>query len=328
MEKTRDAEGACGTGAPAAEGACRAATPAAPRQPETGLDWNALWIDEFAEDVGCDDVAQEQYWDRRAPTFGTHGSSGSGGSYVRGFLDHAALRPGETVIDMGCAVGTLAIPAAQAGHRVTACDLSGKMLELLGERAREAGVQELVDARKMSWLDDWDDLPVADVFFASRSLCSRDLHQTILKMEAHTRRCCCMTLPTADSPMADRTMLAAIGRTPTHRAECVYLVNLLFSMGRLPEFCFLDHVRPSFGATPAELRAEFEMESGPFTPEESAALDAFIAEHFDFGHLTGPGGAPLAPEEAGVGRTGALAIPRRDYDRHVRWAFVKWNVPA
>lgn len=297
------------------------AAPAAPLQPETGVDWNALWIDVYADTMGRDDAAQEEYWDRRAPTFGGHGVSGSGGSYVRGFLDHAGLKPGETVIDMGCAVGTLAIPAAQQGHRVTACDLSGQMLRILGERAAAAGVADRIDARKMSWLDDWADLPVADVFFASRSLCSRDLHQTILKMEAHTRRCCCMTLPTADSPMNDRTMLAAIGRPAERRAECVYLVNLLFSMGRLPEFCFLDHVRPSFGATPAELRAEFEMESGPFTDEESAALDAFIAANFDFEHLEVPGGE-------NVGHAGGLAIPRRAYDRHVRWAFVKWDVPA
>ena len=306
-------------------------------QPESGLDWNTLFNQQFCREPVSDEE-QEAYWDRRAATFvcGTPGKPGmpgnaqaggpsaggpgaGGSSYIRGFLERAGIRPGETVIDMGCGPGSLAIPIARGGNRVTACDLSGKMLERLVETARETGVDGMIDARKMSWLADWDDLPVADVFIASRSLCCNDLLSTIEKVERHTRRCCCMTLSTIDSPMHDRTMLAAIGRPDVVVNEAVYLVNLLYSMGRLPEVSYLSHVRPSFGDTPEALYEEFAREDGPFTAEEDTLLRRFIEENFEF-----EGAAGGAADRA----AGGMGVPKRRYDRMVRWAFIKWDVPG
>ena len=340
-------------------------------QPESGLDWNTLFNQEFCSKPVSDEE-QEAYWDRRAATFvcgapgkpdapgvsGTPGSTtgvsanegadgkgaggkgsdgkgvggmGAGGSsYIKGFLERAGIRPGETVIDMGCGPGSLAIPIARGENRVTACDLSGKMLERLVETARETGVEGLIDVRKTSWLADWDDLPVADVFIASRSLCCNDLLSTIEKIERHTRRCCCMTLSTLDSPMHDRTMLAAIGRPDVVVNEAVYLVNLLFSMGRLPEVSYLSHVRPSFGDTPEALYEEFAREDGPFTVEEDALLRRFIERNFEFeGAAGGAAGGVGAAGVSGMagGAAVGVGVPKRKYDRMVRWAFVKWDVP-
>lgn len=274
-------------------------------QPESGLDWRALWV---AERSGHDGVEDEAYWDRRSVGFS---ASCQRSGYAQEYLDRACIRPGESVIDMGCGSGTLALPLAAEGHRVVACDLSGGMLGRLREQAEASGIAGNLDIRKLSWLADWDDLPVADVFCASRSLFSTDLYKTVLKMEAHTRRRVCLTVSTFDSPMHDRTMLRAIGRNGVFKAEHVYIVNLLMQMGRLPELSYIGHVRPSFGDTPAEVRAEFEREDGPFTPEESAKLDAFIAEHY--APTTRPDGTPTMT---------------RSYDRKVRWAFVAWDVPS
>lgn len=273
-------------------------------QPESGLDWRALWV---AERGGRDGVEDEAYWDRRSAGFS---ASCQRSSYAQEYLDRAGICPGESVIDMGCGSGTLALPLAAEGHRVVACDLSGGMLAKLREQAEAAGIAGNLDVRKLSWLADWDDLPVADVFCASRSLFSTDLYETVLKMEAHTRRRVCLTVSTIDSPRHDRAMLRSIGRPAVFKAEHVYIVNLLMQMGRLPELSYIDHVRPPFGDTPAEVRAEFEREDGPFTPEESARLDAFIAEHYT--PTTRPDGTPTMA---------------RSYERRVRWAFIAWDVP-
>ena len=95
---------------------------------------------------------------------------------------------------------------------------SGRMLERLGEQAQADGLAERIDLRQLSWLGDWDDLSVPDVFLASRSLYSTDLHETILKMKRHARRRICLTVSTADGPAHDNAMLRAIGRPRSERS--------------------------------------------------------------------------------------------------------------
>lgn len=187
---------------------------------------------------------------------------------------------------------------------------SGRMLERLGEQAQADGLAERIDLRQLSWLGDWDDLSVPDVFLASRSLYSTDLHETILKMKRHARRRICLTVSTADGPAHDNAMLRAIGRPRSERSEFVYVVNLLLQMGRFPELSYISHIKPVFGSTAEELRSEFEREDGPFTPEEARLLEEFIAEQFEPAEK--PDGTP--------------AMTRR-YDRPVRWAFIAWEPP-
>ena len=210
---------------------------------------------------------------------------------------------------MGCGTGTLALPLAAEGNRVVACDLSGRMLEILEQQAVAGGVRDLLDIRRISWLADWDDLPVADVFLASRSLYSHDLYETVLKIERHARRRVCLTVSTLESPSHDAPMLAAIGRAGVRKAEHVYILNLLMQMGRKPELSYIVCNRPVPGKTLADLHASFEHEDGPFTPEEASLLDEFVARNYT----------------ETVDADGMPALERA-YDRIVRWAFIAWDL--
>jgi hypothetical protein len=185
------------------------------------------------------------------------------------------------------------------------------MLDHLEDEARAAGLLDRLDIRQLSWRDAWEDLPVADVFVASRSLRAPDLAQTVLKMERHARRRVCLTVSAGESPAHDVHMLAAIGRPDCNRSEYVYVANMLMQMGRLPELAYIEHDRPPVGATADEVRAEFEREDGPFSAEESELLDAFIARNFVFSQAD----------------DGTPVVERR-YRRAVRWAFIAWSVPA
>ena len=51
------------------------------------------------------------------------------------------IRHGETVLDVACGTGNAAIPAAQAGGRVTGLDLTPELLEVGRQRADQAGVE-------------------------------------------------------------------------------------------------------------------------------------------------------------------------------------------
>ena len=83
--------------------------------------------------------------------------------------EHVAQRsgagPGVELLDVATGTGNVSVPAARAGAKVTALDLTPKLLEQQRERAAAAGVQiELVEG-------DAEKLPFADASFDSVTSC-------------------------------------------------------------------------------------------------------------------------------------------------------------
>ena len=72
----------------------------------------------------------------------------------------AGVKAGETVLDVGCGTGVVAITAARAGARVTGLDLTPALLDQAREDAALAGVAEIV------WTEgDAESLPYPDASF-------------------------------------------------------------------------------------------------------------------------------------------------------------------
>jgi ubiquinone/menaquinone biosynthesis C-methylase UbiE len=67
---------------------------------------------------------------------------------IERIVERAALRPGDSVLDLGAGPGLLAIPFARRAMRVTAVDPEPDMLAALGIAAAEAGIS--LDARRGS----------------------------------------------------------------------------------------------------------------------------------------------------------------------------------
>ena len=89
------------------------------------IDWAQSWRDAQAQRRKPDN---SEFWNNRAPSFlKVAGTS----PYAVEFVKRAQLQPGETVFDMGCGSGTLALPLARQGHKVWGCDFSPVMLELM-----------------------------------------------------------------------------------------------------------------------------------------------------------------------------------------------------
>ena len=55
--------------------------------------------------------------------------------YYLKLLETAGVRP-KTMAECACGTGSMTIPFAEAGIRVTGVDLSGEMLEIAAEKAR------------------------------------------------------------------------------------------------------------------------------------------------------------------------------------------------
>ena len=106
------------------------------------------------------------YWNHRAATFTRTATC----DYELWLMRLLALDPTDTLLDMGCATGTLAVPLARAGHRVHACDFAEAMLAMLNQRAAQESLP--ITPHLLAWDDDWQAACLGensvDVGFASR----------------------------------------------------------------------------------------------------------------------------------------------------------------
>jgi len=99
-------------------------------------------------------------------------------SFARGaeaFIARLALRPGESVLDVACGTGNLAIPAARAGARVTGIDIAPNLIADARLQARQAGQViefEIGDAEALPYADGRFDTTVTmfGAMFAYRPL--------------------------------------------------------------------------------------------------------------------------------------------------------------
>ena len=114
----------------------------------TTTDWNAEWMALQQARRKADDPS---YWDSRSHTFPT---STEPSAYARRFIELADIQPRETVFDMGCGTGALAVPLGLAGHKVVAADFSRGMLDRMSEALKQTEVRT-VFPMQLSWEEDW-----------------------------------------------------------------------------------------------------------------------------------------------------------------------------
>lgn len=190
------------------------------------IDWNEEWKRSRVEKHAP--MHNPTYWDKRAPEFTRHVD---GGDYISQFLGILKPEPHWSVLDIGCAAGTLAIPMAPSVRSITALDASPVMLSLLGERCREQGVDNIRIVHG-KWEDDWEDLDIGvhDVAIASRSLIVDDLRESILKLQEHASKRVIVSTLVDDGPY-DRLVFEAVGRKFRPGPDYIIVYNFLRQMG-------------------------------------------------------------------------------------------------
>ena len=108
-------------------------------------DWNDEWMRLQADRHRADDPFE---WDKRARHFRPSETA----PYARDFIKLLALEPGESVLDMGCGAGSIAIPLAQAGHPVIAADFSPAMLGTLDAGVEYYGLEDRITPLELAWM--------------------------------------------------------------------------------------------------------------------------------------------------------------------------------
>ena len=247
-------------------------------------------------------------------------------AYAEAFLKLAGIHPGETVLDMGCGTGALAVPLALAGHEVYAADFSEGMLDKLSENMAVRDAQSITPIL-MSWEDDWDAQGftenTVDVAFASRSIAVADLEAALDKLTRVARRRCCITLTTGTSPTVDPNILHAIDVPLSPTRDFVYAFGILAQKGFEPTVDYIHSTRKDTFDTQAEALEDFSRMidiSNPSMPHEEreaavSRLNDWLSNHI----VDNPDAGK--PDKKGLPE-GLLCL---DILRIVSWAFIAWD---
>lgn len=263
------------------------------------IDWNALWREDWERN---ERHRAPDHWDKRAPSFAKQASQGD---YADQFLDLMQPEKDWSVLDVGCAAGTLAIPLARRVRHVTALDFSPAMIDLLRTACRDNAIEN-VSAVLGSWEDDWEKLGIGkhDVAIASRSMGVKDHRRALEKLNAIATKRVYISAPVGNGPF-DRRIFEAIGRELKPRLDYIYTYNILYQMNVRANVAFITMNRDrSYESPQAAYESVLWMLPEISTTEEHQ-LRRFMSEH-------------LTPQGSGV---------RFTYDRTVHWAVISWDVP-
>lgn len=258
------------------------------------------------------DRDRREYWNKRAATFTRFAT----GEYERWLMDLLSLDPTDTVLDMGCATGTLAVPLARGGHRVHGCDFADAMLAILDERA--AAEKLPISSHLLAWEDDWEEAGLGsnsvDVAFASRSLMAESVAPSIAKLDTAARTRAAVVVPASLPPSSDPRLLTYLGRTAKHPRNPRKVLRALRAMGRVPVTASTTTFRPmrffSFDEARSDLRRLARPE--PFTDREQRLFDAYAAHHLVRRVVESPSG-----EDSQMWVL--------DYRLPVTWVFIGWR---
>ena len=210
-------------------------------------------------------------WDRRAER---RSRREKGSDYAREFIARMDLAGAETLLDIGCGSGNLALPLARRLRRVHALDFSAEMLRLLRAAARAEGVRNLV-AHRLAWADDWSRLPRADIAICSRAMDVDDLRAALEKMNAQARLRCYLTLH-AGATFLSEDVCRALRRPVVPRPNYIYAVNILYQMGIRARVDFLRTTGGLTYDTPEQFADGIRWRVGALTAAEHKRLLAYF----------------------------------------------------
>lgn len=287
----------------------------------TTTDWNAEWMALQQARRKADDPT---YWDSRAHTFPT---STEPSLYARRFIELADIQHRETVFDMGCGTGALAVPLGLAGHKVVAADFSRGMLDRMSEALEQADVHT-VFPMQLSWEEDWAAKGVrpgmVDVCTASRSIATANLRDSLLRLTDIARRRVCITLTTGSSPRTDERIMAELGLKDALCPDYLYAINILAAEGILPQVDFIRSERNDTFDTPEQaaesLRRMIDGAAGAVVGEKQRQA-AYVRLHAWLNDNLVPNEHAGSPD----GHGGTQKALRLRNPRVITWAFIAWD---
>jgi len=175
-----------------------------------------------------------QDWDNKSKEMA---SKMQNSTYVDQFISKMQLSTTDTVLDIGCGPGTLAIPLAKKTKHVIAIDFSKKMLDELESFAKKNDIQNITTYH-LTWDDDWSVIPKVDIAVASRSSEVDDIQKALLKMSNIAKQKCYLTYKVGGS-FVDTKILNFIDKKIITKPDFWYLPLILYDAGYISSVDYL-----------------------------------------------------------------------------------------
>jgi SAM-dependent methyltransferase len=167
-------------------------------------------------------------WDKRAQELGVKMAGvGLYNDFIKSKVD---LRGAESLLEVGCGAGSFSLAFAPLLKRVYAFDFSPAMLALLGEFQAQRGITN-IESFSADIEGDWSGVPVCDIVLASRCMEVGDMERVLRHIDDRAKKAVYITAKAGRSFMSDE-LLAALGREVVARPDYIYILNILFAMGR------------------------------------------------------------------------------------------------
>lgn len=228
----------------------------------------------------CDyhDVSRQK-WDKKASKFAETFVE-KPNDYSAQFLAKMQFEADDSILDIGCGPGTLALPLAKQCRQVYALDFSQGMLDLLVKYQQQLRLNN-IQPLNLSWQDDWQKVPQADIVIASRATLVGDLDDVVNKLIAKARKRVYLTAIT-ERHFLDDDIFSAIGRSPLGFPTYIYLFNHLYQKGIQAELQFIEGCAGEFqGESYQDLENAVEFSLGTLTAEEKQKLHQFYGDRVE-----------------------------------------------
>ncbi|MBI5522261.1 MAG: class I SAM-dependent methyltransferase [Desulfarculus sp.] len=173
--------------------------------------WEGVWQEaKDASPLKSSQQVHPQRWRDFYDRMGAAWQQGWGEPWVLGrrvtdlLLHEGLLAPGSTVLDLGCGPGTMSIPLAESGARVTALDSAQGMIAALNDEASQRGL-EGVEARCQCWRQVLP-VPSYDLVLAASFPPALGV-EGLQRMESLSRGQCALVLSCGGDPFSFRREL-------------------------------------------------------------------------------------------------------------------------
>jgi SAM-dependent methyltransferase len=201
---------------------------------------------------------------------------------IQGLMQDLDLHPGSRVLDIGAGPGVLAIPLSRRVAHLTAVDASSGMIQVLREKARERGVDNIRCVHKR-----WEDVvlpedlsPPYDVVLASLSLDMLDIHLSIQKMEKASSRHVYLFWFTGEPSWEThaRELFPSLhGIQYTALPKCELLLRILDQMGIRPAVTVLPYLHVERFQDLEEAMSPFRRRYRVTTDRQEAVLRDYVS---------------------------------------------------
>lgn len=207
------------------------------------IDFGALYEKHFK--VADRAISDRAFWDDRATQLMATGadsvlSENRDDAYIAALLARIVAHENDTILDVGCGTGKLALSLAPKVKQVYGLDFSEKMLEISQRSAADLQVSNYQLILK-SWYDNWDEVPICDICISSRSSMVSSIEAALDKLNDKARKAVYMTL-VVDKEFVNRALYQLLNRDHMIRfPSYIYALNILYQQGYLVTVDFINN---------------------------------------------------------------------------------------